>query len=443
MANSFFFFLCSQSNIGADVSWEQEFQAQELQLTPEASTSQPVQAERTKPQLAHDADELARTAGLLLDNVKNEENPKFQKSLFLGLMKQFRDREVIVDGDKIVENDGRTAVVDVKGKGRAVAQFTASTSYSMSRAAPITQQEGTAGQRGQQSTNQELRTEEEEDPNVAYFQRENEDFVEYWQARSVLPGAGSTDAMFWDKLQEDWEDFEATASGIKAVEHYQFQPSNPYLVGDSSRTRHHRVHTGQSFESEVGICLCVFFGTNHSIHSQSILELEAAVQRNMADSRAWYELGVKQQENEREHKALQALERAVTLDPTYLSAWLALAVSHANNSNRKGTLEAINSWVSQNTKYRIAVEKFNALCPPASQSALTERYSQVIQCLISLATSDTSGEVDADIQIALAILLNTNEEYSKAQDCFKTALAVRPDVSVTFPVDGGLGLTLP
>jgi peroxin-5 len=159
------------------------------------------------------------------------------------------------------------------------------------------------------------------------------------------------------------------------------------------------------------------------------LELEAAVQRNITDSRAWYELGVKQQENERENKALQALQRAVSLDPTYLSAWLALAVSYANNNNREGTLEAITSWVSQNTKCKGAVERFNALHPVDPQSTLSQRYSRLIRCLISLATSDTSGEVDADIQIALAILLNTNEEFSKAHDCFRAALAVRPDVS--------------
>jgi len=37
------------------------------------------------------------------------------------------------------------------------------------------------------------------------------------------------------------------------------------------------------------------------------------------------------------------------------------------------------------------------------------------------------GEVDADVQVALAILLNTTEDYAKAQDCFLTALAVRPE----------------
>ena len=50
-----------------------------------------------------DADELARTAGNLLESVKSDTSKKFQESNFLSLMRQLRDREVTVDGDKIVD----------------------------------------------------------------------------------------------------------------------------------------------------------------------------------------------------------------------------------------------------------------------------------------------------------------------------------------------------
>ncbi|KAL9711600.1 hypothetical protein Ac2012v2_004671 [Leucoagaricus gongylophorus] len=46
---------------------------------------------------------------------------------------------------------------------------------------------------------------------------------------------------------------------------------------------------------------------------------------------------------------------------------------------------------------------------------------------MAMVRSDTSGEIDADTQIALAVLLNANEDYQKAQDCFRTALAIRPE----------------
>jgi len=147
----------------------------------------------------------------------------------------------------------------------------------------------------------------------------------------------------------------------------------------------------------------------HSRHRQNVLELEAAVQRNVENATAWFELGVKQQENEREHKALQALECAVELDPSHLPAWLALAISYTNDNNRQGTYDAIYEWVNRNAKYQNAVRQFFAQNVTNNSSLLAERYSQLIQCLITMARSDTTGEIDADIQIALAVLLNTNE----------------------------------
>lgn len=140
-----------------------------------------------------------------------------------------------------------------------------------------------------------------------------------------------------------------------------------------------------------------------------MLELEAAVQRNAADATAWYELGVKQQENEREQQALQALQRAVELDPSHLPSWLALAISFTNDNNRQGTYNSIYEWVSRNDKYQDAVRQFRSQAHNGESLALVERYNQLIQCLITMARSDTTGDIDADIQIALAVLLNTNE----------------------------------
>lgn len=140
---------------------------------------------------------------------------------------------------------------------------------------------------------------------------------------------------------------------------------------------------------------------------------------------------MKQQENEREDKAMEALQRAVILDPTHLPSWLALAISYTNDNNHQGTYDAIYEWTSQNARYRVAVDKFRALHPDSPQMTLAERRSQLVNCLITMVTSGGGEreEVDADIQIALAVLFNTSEDYVKAQDCFMTALAVRPEVS--------------
>ncbi|KAH0544086.1 hypothetical protein FGG08_001704 [Glutinoglossum americanum] len=68
-----------------------------------------VDAEKEVEQRQHDEqgeedpDELARTAGQLLDSVKDNQSQKFQESTFLSLMRRIRDREVRVEGDKMVE----------------------------------------------------------------------------------------------------------------------------------------------------------------------------------------------------------------------------------------------------------------------------------------------------------------------------------------------------
>jgi peroxin-5 len=83
-----------------------------------------------------------------------------------------------------------------------------------------------------QSSHQEPK---QEDPNDAYFRRENETYSNYWQSAQISQHPQSTDS--WNQLQDQWDSFEATATGIKPIVNYQFQSNNPYLFGDSSTTR--------------------------------------------------------------------------------------------------------------------------------------------------------------------------------------------------------------
>ena len=142
--------------------------------------------------------------------------------------------------------------------------------------------------------------------------------------------------------------------------------------------------------------------------------MEAAVQREPTNASRWFELGVKQQENEREQKAVQALRRALELDPTLLSAWLALAVSHTNEGSRMGAYTAIREWVERNERYAAAVVQFRALNPEAADARPSEQLTHLMQCLMSIVRANAGGEIDADIQIALAVLLNTNEVRAAA-----------------------------
>lgn len=67
---------------------------------------QPVvgEEEKTEEEKEKDEnDELAKTAAELLDSVSTDTSSKFQNSKFLLLMRRLRDREVRVEGDKVVE----------------------------------------------------------------------------------------------------------------------------------------------------------------------------------------------------------------------------------------------------------------------------------------------------------------------------------------------------
>lgn len=48
----------------------------------------------------NESDELSKTAGELLDRVSHDQSQKFKQSNFLALMRQLRDREIVVDGDE-------------------------------------------------------------------------------------------------------------------------------------------------------------------------------------------------------------------------------------------------------------------------------------------------------------------------------------------------------
>lgn len=56
--------------------------------------------------------------------------------------------------------------------------------------------------------------------------------------------------------------------------------------------------------------------------SEAALAFEAAVQRDMMNSRAWMMLGNVQAQNEKEEPAIRALEKAVQVDPKNLDAYM-------------------------------------------------------------------------------------------------------------------------
>lgn len=221
----------------------------------------------------------------------------------------------------------------------------------------------------------------------------------------------------WEKLQDDWDQFEATSTGIKPVQStsaatiaasgYAFTQNNPYVQS----TRTHAMHSS--------VPQTTF---------DSVLEHEAAVQREPLNSQRWLALGIKQQENEREELAIKALRHALELEPDLGEAYLALAVSYTNENERSLAYESVDKWVDslQKGEYRREIESYRDMFGPLPRDGHGRRHEYLTGLLIQLAQS--KAEVDPDVQIGLGVLFNTSEEYIKASDCFAAALSVRPDV---------------
>ncbi|EUC64282.1 peroxisomal targeting signal 1 receptor [Rhizoctonia solani AG-3 Rhs1AP] len=342
--------------------------------------------------------ELAETARQLLDALQHETRPKFQNSQFMGLMRQLRDGQVVVqDGEMVPASEARLAEPALdKGKGKAVdGGGIWSTEYST----PLLQRRKSVHfEPGSEEAQQTEQDDAFDNADVFYdiYNRER-------QAASVADPQKDE----WAHLQDQWESFEATASGIKPVQPrtYGFQKNNPYLA----ETRTHAMH-----RHGAGL-------------QQSVLEHEAIVQRDPTNAQAWFALGVKQQENEREQHAIDALREAVLQDPSCMPAYLALAVSYANEGDRVSVHRAIGDWMTGRGAKVRKVGGLGELGVMEGVASVEEIHQEYVSGLLNMARQSSSGEIDADIQIALGVLLNTMEDYSKAQDCFRTALAVRPD----------------
>jgi hypothetical protein len=91
---------------GPVLEHRQHLQQQQLHHQ-QQETEQQVQLEQEQKEeqtlMTNDDDEMADTAGRLLERVADNTSEKFQNSQFLSLMRKLRDREVKVEGDKMVE----------------------------------------------------------------------------------------------------------------------------------------------------------------------------------------------------------------------------------------------------------------------------------------------------------------------------------------------------
>ncbi|CAH1738145.1 unnamed protein product [Aphis gossypii] len=162
----------------------------------------------------------------------------------------------------------------------------------------------------------------------------------------------------------------------------------------------------------------------------AVLCFEAAVKHDPSNAEAWQLLGTTQAENEQDQLAINALNKCLDLQPENLTAVLCLAACYTNESCNLQACRMLMEWLNQNPKYSDIVKSK----PKLEKELLimkylftTKLYESVKEMYIEAAQRSVElGDIDADVQNGLGVLLNLNNENDKAADCFKVALQIRP-----------------
>lgn len=386
-------------------SWEAEFAAQENDWTAEFEQQQ----EKENIVASTDNEALAKTAGLLLDSVDVNSNPKFKNSQFMNLMRKLRDSEVAIQGDKMVETkSGHDWASEFKQQDWT-SEFK---QHSTDQPGQMWSQE--FANKLERNWTDEFHHEQKQHQlpgdwanefqknselqNLFGKGTESEDWVEQYN-RNIAHLKEAQDHE-WDAMQKDWEQFQPN-QGYRAMNPeyntYNFSTNNPYLLNPAM--------------IDQGIA------SDHL--ADAILALEAKTQLQTSNADAWQSLGLRQQENERDGAAIAALRQALNMNPQLLDGWLALAVSYTNENCRADAYDALEQWIAHHEHYKHLIQTSSPNTPDG-------RHAYITQLFLQAARSSPGEQMDPDVQVGLGVLFNVSEEYDKAIDCFKAALASRP-----------------
>ncbi|GMK53494.1 hypothetical protein CspeluHIS016_0100800 [Cutaneotrichosporon spelunceum] len=411
-------------------------------LPPTQTTQEPAQQQEQPGPGERPQDELARTAQALVDQLDKEElgqNQKLAESQFVRLLRGLGDGSVVVQEGSSAAKEGAEVgegakFVDANGGGDWASAFldSGSTSQTTQERETATGEFQTAltmndGGMRQQRKSVNVHFDEpaivsgvpstlEEAQNMtatavpgastSWEEDLTDDFNDeaFMQYNGRMPQiAEQTGQTVSDR--EGWDELTAWYGQDTAPQPYLFNQANPYAMG-------------APIIREL------------SPTTMGVLELEAAVQQEPRDASAWLALGLKQQENEREDAAIRALQRAVELQPETRAAWLALAVSYTNEGKDGRAHDALERWLD--------LTQPGSATPETMGELHDERATRIVNRLIDIARQ-RPDDLDVDVQVALGVLFNASEDYTKAEDCFTAALEARPDDWVLY---NRLGATL-
>jgi peroxin-5 len=310
---------------------------------------------------------LSESAGLLLKTVEDSDNPKFKSSKFFDLMKQFRDGEAAIEGDKVVEQIPQNLVEN--------------------------QNERWSDEYKGELNDWTHKNEVEND--IRSFPH---DWASEFKEKMEINSLDDPDTM-WENLEKQWnQDQQAYSHGADArFSIYTFTNDNPYTTFP------------QDFLSDV---------TKHKNLTESVLALEAAVMIEPTSDK-WLELGRKQQENENDFAAISAFRKSLELNPSNLDALMSLSVSYTNENYASEAYDTLQLWIERHPKY--------ANVAPLGAIPMSQKHQVISQAFTRAAVSSPGADLDENVQTALGILFNISTEYHKAIDCFRAALSKRPN----------------
>jgi len=258
--------------------------------------------------------------------------------------------------------------------------------------------------------------------------------------------SGVEEVDFWQNLENEWKreesDWLTEFEPHIPYENYEFVEDNPFKDNESC------LQEGKKKLAEGDI-------------PSAVLLFEGAVRQHPENVEAWTLLGTTQAKNEQDPAAIAALKRALSLaiepdgaasasaagDPEAAAladgrseAIMTLAASLTNESYQAHACHALQDWIHLHPEYR-RQSQFLPLRQESDPHHLTvfekpltssfmskELHEQTKDMFLKVARFNNSrGQVDADVQSGLGILLSLSGDYDRAVDCFNAALNSRPN----------------
>jgi peroxin-5 len=408
--------------------WAKEFKKQQEQEQQTISISE-----------KDSADALSKTAGIIANIVEGADNQKFQNSKFLGFMKDLRDKKLAIEGDKLVEQiipaqmipSSHQMAEEFLGQRIRTWEHNVELETSTSTEQPIISPRNFQKQIDEnwskefhgETLQQQFSSDVSHDMDwssqfrgLHNIERDShlekqlyqEDWSEQFREKMSLRSEKEQEVT-WNNLENSYD--KAFLDPIKAAEDidqlfsasnnikYEFVPNNPYLNLQDDQLKALR---------------------NDSNLVESILLNEAILQNHLGTSQDWFQLGRKQQENENETAAIAALTKSLELDRNNLSSYLALAGSFTNENRTQEAYSALMEWLQRNPKYKIQAHTLG------NEMSSSQKHDLLVQSYLAAAMAAPGDNLDVDVQQALGILFNISSEYSKAIDCFQSAISANP-----------------